>query len=509
MAAFLLAFTAYFAFYLHEARMYSLLALVSAWLAWSYARIVHTQGGATWLSLANLCLSAAAVVYVHAFGFVLLAATGIYHLVFIPKDRKWLKVCIAMIGAGCLYLPWLPIALRMLDIRTSYASDSLAWHETLLALASIYSNGLSILVPLCIGLLILFRKRLSASQRYVGMLAAFIVLVALAVNEVAPIVVARRIRYSIILAPLWCSALAIAITLLPSWKRIRWPAIVVWLAAFAVYDGSPELYLYTNSLDQNRRQIPHFQSLVYKANLPISKSDFILSFHPDTELGRKTLDYYGRQLRLWRGLIHIHLDDTGRPALQSTDTRYLDLSSIAIWNFPLWVLHNPQETNMQSMGDFAVDFSRQFHSCGRYLETDTSIVDLYVKTAVPCSLVTSPQPLRIIYDNGTELANIVIQSRSGELNAYFWWTNTMANQYAFSLQLFDIQSQMAAQLDDVVGGDALVHKSLDTADLLAGEYSAKLILYDFESGVSQPGVLVADNRSFEREVTIANIHVSA
>ncbi len=507
--AILLAFTAYFAFYLHEVRMYSLLAMVSAWTVWSYAKIVHSPTRLSSFSFITLCLSAAATIYVHAFGFVLLAAIGIYHLVFIPKNRQWLQVCAAMLLAGCLYLPWLPYALQMLNIRTSYATDSLAWHETILALASIYNNGLSLLAPGCAVILLLYRRRLNNSQKYIVILVALVVLVALAVNEIAPIIVARRIRYSIILAPLWSCALAIALSFLPSWKRIRFPALAIWIFAFLLYNDSLDLYLYTNSLDQNRKQIPHFQSLLYEPGIHIRKSDYVLSFQRDTQLGRKTLDFYGRQLRNWRGLIHIWNDADGNPSVQSTDTRYVDVPSMSIWNFPIWLIHNPQETNLQSMEVFATDFSNHFHSCGRFLETGNSIVDLYVKRSIPCNLLVSRQLLEIHYENGTELANILLRPLNDSLDVYFWWTNTIANQYAFSLQLLDAQGNKVAQLDDVIGGDALYQNSFGIGDLSVGEYTAMLIVYDFETLKSQPGIVLEDERQFDREVEVARLRIGA
>ncbi len=506
-AVVLLGFMAYFGFYLHEVRMYSLLAMLSALTVWSYASLVYSTVGLSNRWLVILCLSSAATIYAHVFGFVLLAAIGLCHLVFIPKNRHWLLVTIAMICAGCLYLPWLPNAIQMLGIRTSYASDSLAWHESVLALASIYNNGFSILAPACVVFLILNRNRLSPSQRYVAILVALVLLVALAVNEFAPIIVARRIRYSIILAPLWACALAIAASLLPRWKPLRLPALLIWIFAFITYNQSPALYLYTNSLDQNRQQIPHYQTLLYAPALPITKSDYVLSFQHDTELGSKTLDYYGRKTGNWRGLIHIWNDADGNPMVQSTDTRYVDLPSMEIWNFPIWLIHNPQETDLQSMEAFAADFLNRFYSCGRFLETDKSIVDLFVQHHIPCELLTSPQPIEIHYDNGTELANILLERQGDDLNLALWWTNTIANQYAYSLQLFDASGNKVAQLDDVIGGAALSSRSLNIADLPAAEYTAKLILYDFESQVSQPGILVDVQRKFNREVEIARLRL--
>ncbi len=507
-AVVLITFLAYFEFYIHEIRMYALLAMLSAWVVWSYSMVVNPHTRKRWFHLLSLGLSSAAIIYVHLFGFIMWAAIGAYHLLLVPKNRRWLQICLVMIGAFCLYLPWLPTTLQLLEIRTVYAGDRLAWHEALPALASIYTNGLSLLAPICGAILFLKRRRLTSGQVRIASLIVLIVVITLAANEVASIVVARRIRYTIVLAPLWACTLAIALDYLPIWKILRIPALVAWIIVFFLHSDSREQYLYTNSLDQNRHKIPHYQHLLYEPEINTRKSDFVLSFQNDIALGRKTLDYYGRQLSRWRGLIHIWNDADGIPSVQSTDTRYQDVQSMAIWNFPIWLIHNPQETDLQSMAVFAGSFSSRFHSCGRYLETDNSIVELYVKRLYPCDLLTSEQPLELHYENGTELANIEIQQVGDNLNVYLWWTNTIANQYSFSLQLFDSQGVKISQLDEVIGGDPLFHTSLEISDLPAGEYAAKLIVYDFETRESQSGMLVDGERRFQREVEVARIRIS-
>ena len=88
-----------------------------------------------------------------------------------------------------------------------------------------------------------------------------------------------------------------------------------------------------------------------------------------------------------------------------------------------------------------------------------------MKRAYPCQLLTASAPFELQYDNGTRLINILLQPRAGALDIYLWFAKTFANQYAFSLQLVDGQGQRAAQVDDVIGGDALVMKTLDASSL--------------------------------------------
>ena len=90
---------------------------------------------------------------------------------------------------------------------------------------------------------------------------------------------------------------------------------------------------------------------------------------------------------------------------------------------------------------------------------------------------------------------------------YFAWTNQTDRRYAFSIQLFDQAGQKALQYDHPIWPDLLAVHEVDTSSLPAGAYSAKLIVYDFETRASQSGVPTATTERFEREFELATIEV--
>ena len=338
-AAWLLSFLAFFVFYAHQARMYSLLALVAIWVVWSYWRLLGAGESAwrgRWLAL---LASSFAILYTHYFGFFLLAAIGLYHLLLAPKTIRWLQVCLALGGASI--------------------------GGALQAFASIYSNGLPVLLLAAVIALGLGFRRLSPGPRYILFLALAVIALLIVANEITALIIARRMRYTIAAGALLILALAIAFNLLPAWRWLRLPVAALWIAAHIIYLRSDELYLYTNQLDQKHDAVPHFQALLYEPAIQPRSSDMILTFHPDTPLNeKKQLDYYSNRAGSWRGLIHIWQDAAGNALGQSSDTRYADPTSMANWNFPIWLLHNPQETDLASMPVFADGFAQRFHSCG-------------------------------------------------------------------------------------------------------------------------------------------------
>ena len=507
-AILLTSFLAFFVFYTHQARMYALLSLVSPWLLWSYWRLQDSARKPAVLLWLSLLISSVAIIYTHYFGFLILVAIGLYHLLFAPKNRRWWNISLALGCAVLLFLPWTPYTLSILRSHHVPASEALSIGEAAAALVSIYANGQPAILLAAAALILLRIKKLTRGQAYLLFMAAAVFALMLGANEVSALIIARRIRYTIAGGMLLTFALALALNMIPRWDRWRPLVMALWIALFVVYWRSEEMYLYTNQLHQEQNTVPHYQNLLYTPSIDARPSDFVVSFHQDTAINEnKLLDYYGRRTGNWRGLIHIWNDENGNPAVLSTDTRYDSVASMARWNFPLWLIYNPQETDLQAMPVFTDDFLARFHSCGRYLETFNTVIELYAKRATPCQLLTTDTPLALTYDNGTELANIMVQQDAGKLEISLWWTNTIANKYAISLQVFNAQGDKAAQLDDVVGGEPLQGYSLDLADLAPGDYTLQLILYDFENGDGQAGMITAAGQRFERSVDLGRISI--
>lgn len=507
-AALLASFLAFFLFYTHQARMYALLALVSPWVLWSYWKLQNSskeRAGWRWLSL---LASSVAIIYTHYFGFFLLAALGIYHLLFSPKNRRWWQISLALALAGLLFLPWAPYTLSILQFRQGQASDALSMADAILALAAIYSNGQPAILVGAAAVLVLRIKHLTRSQAFILFQCAVVFALLLAANEFTALIIARRIRYTIAAGMLLNCALAIALNEIPRWVLLRPLFMAAWIVLFVLFWRSEDLYLYTNQLHQQHNTVPHYQNLLYEPSIEARRSDFVVSFHQDTPLNeKKQLDYYGRRAGNWRGLIHIWNDGGGQPAVMSTDTRYTTVASMARWDFPIWLIYNPQETNLQAMPVYTDDFLTHFHSCGRYLETANTVIKLYGLRTFPCELLTDGSPQALHYDNGTELANILLELAGEDLNVFFWWTKTFANEYVYSVQLFDAESNKALQVDDVIGGSALVKQSIDVSDLPSGEFTAELIVYDYETRASQSGIILADDQPFERSFELGLISI--
>ena len=436
-AALFAAFLAFCIYYIHEARMYSLLPMLAAIVVWLYWKVVSSAGHVRWWQWLSLAVSSAAIIYVHYFGIIVLGAIGLYHLLLVPKDKRWLGVCLAMMAAGALFLPWLPVALDGLTTRDVSTSDNLSLIESVFAMCRIYTNGLPLIVPAVVVAILLKFKQLGRSHKYVLFLAAAMFLLMLVANEVTPVIIARRIRYTIVLAIPWTCTVAIGLSLLP-WRRLlRLPLLIVWIVSFFVYTGSDELSLYTNEKNKLTREVPHYEDFVYQTGMVPRLGEPILSFHPFAGLDRMIRQFYTENLPQWADLIHIRYDDQGELEIESGSWGDMMLAELEAEHLAFWVIHNPQQTDLLTMEVYRDWFIKHFQPCKRYLESEDSIIEYYVAAGISCEQLVDRHPFTVSYDNGTELENLIHEMDLDMLTVYMWWERTHFGDYSYTLQVFD------------------------------------------------------------------------
>ncbi|MCY3781560.1 MAG: glycosyltransferase family 39 protein [Chloroflexi bacterium] len=503
-------FLAYHLFYSHTARMYTLLPLVASWLIWSYWKaVIEAKNAPRWLRV-SLLASAVSILYLHYFGIMILAALGLYHLFFVGKNRRWWRITLLLSLAGLCFLPWLPVASHGFSNRISLIDTRLPLLDSLLTYFLVFSNGLFFLPLAAAALAARYHSRLNKAEKFILLITAFTLLLTVLANEFTPILVARRMRYMTLLAVPFSCSVAVGLRLMPRWNIMRVPLFLLWIAAFIVYSRSDDLLFYANKIDQNLHKTAHYQDFVYESeNLP-GHNELILSFHPDTPITiRKTLTYYRATLSKYAHLVHISYDDNNELLIQSGLTTYATLDAIAENAIGVWVTFDPRQTDLQTMEVYSNWFSQKYQACRRYVDKPDNIIDYYLRVDVPCELVNAAEPFSIRYDNGTILDHLLVRRSSDTLSIYLRWLQTIGEEYSFTLQVFDSQSNKVRQVDRVISGEPVDIVYLDISSLPAGEYSAKLIVYDFETGVSQPGLLIDGAERFERDIEFYRLSVPA
>ncbi|MDE2776797.1 MAG: hypothetical protein OXI77_12720 [Chloroflexota bacterium] len=134
------------------------------------------------------------------------------------------------------------------------------------------------------------------------------------------------------------------------------------------------------------------------------------------------------------------------------------------------------------------------------------MIEHYVKRGFSCALITSDSQLEVQYDNGVRLKNYLVQTRNDYVDLQLQWSSLPDEAYSLSIQVFDAAGEKVLGQDSVIGHVTLDRQQLDLSTLPPGDYTVKLIMYNFESGAIVSGMVSADGARFDRYLEVATIH---
>ena len=115
LAALLLSASVFFLAYMIHARAFTLIALCSTLCIWSYWRLVLNPRPTSMGAPAGLLLGSVGLLYSHYFSALFLPALGLFHLLFVPKNRRWWQPVLLLGLAALLATAQLPGFLHGLD----------------------------------------------------------------------------------------------------------------------------------------------------------------------------------------------------------------------------------------------------------------------------------------------------------------------------------------------------------------------------------------------------------
>ena len=216
VAALLLSASVFHLAYMARAALYAPVALCTVICVCFYWRVALNPQQPGKGVQAGLLLGSIGLLYSHYLGALLLPVLGLFHLLFVPKNRRWWR-SVLLFGlatlAGALQLPLLPRGVAYTESE-DLGGRILAAPAILSHLLSDMTNGLvarsrpaseHLLLVLLLVLMvaILLRKRTGTDARFVWLLvfaSATLLALVIAVNEALRVMAANRIRY---LMPLW------------------------------------------------------------------------------------------------------------------------------------------------------------------------------------------------------------------------------------------------------------------------------------------------------------------
>ncbi len=379
-AALVLTSSAFYVHYLVDMRVYALIAFVSVSGVWAYLRLVSTARPPRSLWLA-LFLSVAATFYSHYLAAVPLVAIGIYHLLFLPKNRRWWQI-VGVVALACLlYLPWVPSMLSGLG----KASSSEGLHQTALSLPGVikgfltmFGNGSIVFFVALIALaslaLLRERDRWRRHARVLFFIVGVALVVILGVNVALKIIQGGRLRY---LMPLWpLAALIVALGLV---QLRRWPALTAAVLALWVGFGLwTTLFVdFTVNLDGGNVEFPlHRVAAALEGH--VQPGDLIVSVLADDE---PWTSFYGRTEQFY---FRPYQADSTMAYADGGTTPHDEVGLLATIDAHerVWLAYR-RESPPRLLGPLQTDLDRTFQRCSG--PTDRLVaVDLYVARGLAC-----------------------------------------------------------------------------------------------------------------------------
>lgn len=247
-----------------------------------------------------------------------------------------------------------------------------------------------------------------------------------------------------------------------------------------------------------------------ESSLLAKRHGLVLVFPPTDRVNDHFLRFLRHFAEIDRTIVTLSMDEQADINIRSSPARTgdstVDLEQLEQYG-ALWVLNDTMESDAEKTEAYQEWFSKRFQFCARFAEYERATIDLYLRADIPCAAMDDSSAIDVRYESGLRLHNASSEINVDNARFFFAWTNETGKVYSYSIQFFDEAGNKALQDDRVIELDLLSVHDLDIKSLPAGAYSVHLIVYDFESRVSQAGTVGADGTRFERELDIARIDV--
>lgn len=480
-AVVIVASNAFYNFYIPHARMYPLLMFLAGIVFWLYLRILyHVKKGKT-LDFIALCLAVFCLMNTHIFSATFLMTIGVYHLIFVPKNKIWWKVSASFIVAIVLFSPYIAVLISSGTERTiiDWIDQSADGWRAVGNWITLLSNNQPLLLLLSIvGLALGARQKKYAIQPYL-LLAMIFILVLGMTAQFTPFIAGSGMRHQL---PGWFTlVLVIAAGLYALYRNAKYMAILLllWVAAGLSFQlhaeweqfiagrahafSDPVWHVISRTLAERSDENP-----VIAYNVPTYRIS-----HP-RHISYSQREYFFDQ----RGIDLIEIND---PIALET---FLQGITITVSEF--WTIYQSDNTEKNHVPTIrSITNAWQYAAC----ETLNFGIDTVLERYRWRSLGCEPAPESLSKHNELIHYNFyAAQVDSTSSRVFFvdkWEARSEASldSYSMSFQLISQDRTNEAQLDlPMVHEGMLRHFSIDIAQVPRERYMLMAILYDKLTG---------------------------
>jgi hypothetical protein len=515
--------SAFFIYYLHELRAYTLYALLVTFTMWAYWHVVYRNGGKR--AQFGLFFGVATMLYTHYFSALLVAALGAYHVLFAvlpmftnpypptplsPQAEKggenaahsslpptqnrqinWLAILrplILMGLGGLLFLPWVGVLLDGLRrgsnaaVRQEPISEALTMIWTL---GYAFSSGVVPLLLVIFGAagIALFTAKAQRENKFAWFVALTVLILALALN--AYMSVNAHARHFMVLIPPLALLAGIGIQQLAKFGIPPFIIPTLWLivAVWGSFSSFNDVLFGEENQRYFRIHLP-WHVMANDLRAEVQEGDIIaFSVPQNSQPVSGVFEYYMRPLNVDVAIMEWWTnDETPVSEFQAHADAYTQNA------MRLWL---GQETD-QPTGEWLTEFQQvidpNFVACNTSIELEGLRAELYARAPQCCH-----PPLEAdnrVYSFGNSVALTYAQTGISDENLHMlmaWQGGDTLPPYQYSVALHVTPAgenvAPTAQTDYGMPLDEFACRAADIplTDLPDGNYELRVIVYNWQT----------------------------
>ena len=478
VAAMLLATSVFFITLMHVARAFSMVALFAMMTIWSYWRIAlrPPANGPGRAAQLGFVVGSIGIFYTHYYSVLLLVGLGLWHLLFMPKNRQWWRPVLLWGLAGLAFLPEVPGFLygvtKTQTVPWFTGSTIMRTPEVLPWFLYVLTNGIiHVSGTLSIAALILLilaaaagwwryrqRKHISLVW-FLTFTILTVLLLMLTGNEILLVMRRYRLRYWMALWPMTATLVGWGV-----WRtRGRWR-----LGAGLLIGAWVAFGLWANTASELRYE---FYELLHHSRLDLAD--------------RKMKVYAGQfDLLLIKDKLGHYSDPFPKNYLILRDSpdSQAELSRAVQEHLRFWLLAG--EADSVEHRAVIAQLPSDMVFCGRFVDRDDLVLELYAWSVAYCPIDTA----QMRFGEEIELAasEVEVVSRDTLQVDLLIHSDEITGMTAYSvaLHVFDAASgEKVAQGDRGlwVGRYNPLRSEIDISGLMAGEYELRVGVYNWQT----------------------------
>lgn len=510
-AAVILGGSAFFIYYLHELRLYTLYALLAPLIIWLYWRLVSGKTGL--YTQAAFVLSIVAVLYTHYFASLILGGIALFHLLFVPKRVEWWRVVGLMALGGASFLPWFGNVWGVVSgVAGGETNNAMLLPNEELVPLVLYglANGVIVLwlIPLGFGLAGLRRER---PPRLLLVAASVVLALALLINAITAVI--PNIRYLMALFPLMALFIAYGVERMARFRPSREIFLSVWLMLGVYHSFTPAFNdtLYGARFRDFFRPYLRWDELADSIHANVQSGDavaFSAPIHAWT-VG-SVFEYY----MAWLPVRYTMLDWI--PGEQDGDEYYGQARRFVADRLRVWVGEEHNGVPDFRLGEFErVLADDGFVSCGEVFDQPNMSLSLYARAEQCCYPPPDARAASLIRFGGNiDLTYVspVSNTSDGTLSVTMAWAqaeDVPRSTYSAALHLVNAAGDLVAQADNGLPPDNFACQAATISlppDLPAGAYTLMTTVYNWSSGERLPAVTASGEQS--ERLLIATVEIA-